>query len=315
VGDPISCERPRGVPSTYMRFHGAFVVNPAALADLEKIILGFVSLNGAESEDLKHWVTVWTAKAASVQYADVAEVIALRNPRSDAIRAIRISAVRPGRRAQVLVDDQGNGELSGVVFEADGDPADALSQTASRIVDEQRNIRAWYAIFRRACEPIGLRLKRAKRSIVVPVSIGIFAVSVGGLVMLNQAEKQRVARYETALRNAAAYIDKVDADMKRGVVLDDKNKVALEALRAQVASSPATLPRTTAKTSVWSYLSAVLIGMFGPVVFISMFPRVIFEIGEGKQRHDRVKTLRNCALVTVLLSGVALPLLRRALGW
>jgi hypothetical protein len=41
-----------------------------------------------------------------------------------------------------------------------------------------------------------------------------------------------------------------------------------------------------------------------------LFPKAIFEIGKGKERHVRLKTVRKLVggvIVTILLAGVVIP--------
>ena len=82
-------------------------------------------------------------------------------------------------------------------------------------------------------------------------------------------------------------------------------------------------PQVNSAREIWDFIAnryflgglGIVIGGWLTVLLANyLFPKAIFEIGKGKERHARLKTVRKYVgyvIVTIILSGIVIPFVNR----
>lgn len=292
-------------PSCELEFRGAFAVTPSSLQSLDGMLGEFAKRMQSDLVGVTRWLSVWRLGPEPVQYNTFEAVVALRNEKTAQISTISLNAIGPNFKCRVMIDNDGMGRGMGFTFEGEADSADALFQLAAYVDSEQKNIRLWYSRVRATIDIAITALRRIPRwAWVIAVIFGVLLFAAWP-AYLNHLHNREVQDWKQSGQQLVEAADKFSPGA------GPELKKAIESLHETVANPPET-------RSVWSPL---LGGLFGVLLGALLartgffFPRVVFEIGEGKPRHDHLRTLRTFVLGTIVISGVVLPRIRSLLGW
>jgi hypothetical protein len=292
-------------PSSHLELRGAIAVTSASLQSLWDIATEFAKEAGHDPSAVTRSLSVWQARPKSDRYNTVDEVISLRNERTSRISSIAFRAKGPDFKIQIMIDSEGLGHGVGFSFEGEADDTEAISRLAARIESEHRNIRLWYSPFRSTFDRLMNCAARVPVWAWTAVIIGGLSLSVALAMYANHVHRVRVDAWIRSGQEILEQADRTDAEP------DPESKKLLESIRESVKHPP------EIHSVWWPLLVAIPSCAVGALIARAeyFFPRVVFEIGEGKSRHDQLRTLRAFVFGTVVISGLLIPRLRSALGW
>lgn len=262
-------------PRIAQRIRGAFLVNATALRAADRAVSDFIGQIDGVAPARRF--SVHTPSGEPTHHDRVETVIDLRNPKANAIVAVSITAGSPGKVARIVFDAEGRDQRSGVVVDAVGPSADDLSSLAAHFVAEAANLSVWFSSGRRAIDSTLLWLARtpswARWSLMLVIG-AVFLLSV-------------IDTLSVAVRNATP---------------DERVESAAESRQGS-----AVVPLVQ---WIVTMCGALVLGWIAPRALGYLFPRVEFAVGDGVQRHERLRSTRNFVLLTVFLSGIVLPFAR-----
>lgn len=297
---------------TYRRnLYGAFDVTEKGLLALETHLRDFVvsvsPTNKPPSEIVK---VVFIGKPSEV-YSSISEVMALRNPRTEKISGINIRLINSEALVSIWLDDFGlySSQHSVVLlFAADSDKN--FGKYEARVKSELKNIECWYS-WGRKC----LDRTRPVASKVPPILYLVLAFAgLASMMFSFFSDKARYAQWRTST-------EKIVEEYNSLSISDPNFGQTLEALDPNIGVKLNDLRTAIDKYQDPGYLRLFMIvirwlayGFIGVLLVLLvafLFPRIVFEIGEGKTRQEQRVWFRRFVIGSIII----LPLLRKIFQW
>lgn len=280
------------------RYRGALAVNINSLKATERILRNLVAGEGESGESTREAVVVLTRGGSPDQFDRVDPIEELRNSRSRPITAIILACGGPGGESTMRFDSCGEDRKYAFVFEAKSSSVDRLSATVALVEEELKNVRTWYALIRRCVDWLAALPRVFWLVVLLLWALGF------GLYMVTSA--YRAHQFAEWQQGARELLETLEAEP---IPEDSDSSEKIETLRSLAdARNPMLITVTTVVIAAAFWF---LVGMFAPRCFGWLFPRVIFDIGEGRQRHHRTLQIQIVVLVTIVTSGFVIPLVRK----
>lgn len=283
--------------------YGAFVVTGESLLALEALMLNAVTRFGTGTTHSERVIVVFSGKGAQ-QYASVREVLELRNPRVGRITGISIQVRSSEGLTSMWLDDVGIYSFHSIVFLIAGNSESGFEEISASITAECANIRCWYSRLRRLTDRSGSIIRR------VPSIVAHMILLVGALLIVLGAIYDQ-GRYQEWHAAAESAVSVYDTAVANGAHVDANTVAAVDRLNEMLKHHHHPIVGTSLRVIggwVFGY-SLIIIAMWTS----PLFPRVIFEIGEGVKRSEEIAWLRRFLIGSVLICGILLPLIRYAL--
>lgn len=288
------------MPSVLQHWRGAFVLTPSGLRAIDHALMEF--LQDPSTQPVARDYTIVIAGQEPRREQNVDAVAAYRNPRSAPVAAIIVSGNQGVRWARVVLDSDGRVHQAAITLSARGESVDSLSALAGALSDEAANLATWYSPGRRCLDSSAALLTELPAwSIKLCMSL----VAASGVVVISYSVYTaiRAARWRSQAERALADFSMA---VQSGAKVSEDLVQKVEPLRKTLEqSSP-----TATWVALGTLLVMIVVGLLAPGLIGNMFPRLEFAIGEGKDRHERVRSMRNYVLGTVVVSGIAIPLVR-----
>jgi hypothetical protein len=128
------------------------------------------------------------------------------------------------------------------------------------------------------------------------------------VVLITFAEVFRYEQWRTA---AEGIVAKSEA-FKPEISSDPNLAATLDALKQVLTKSKHSVLMTVLRRA-GLLAFAYLLGTGIVMLVRYLFPRVVFEIGEGVKRHEQIIWLRRFVIGSIIFCGVLIPLLREAI--
>lgn len=289
-----------------MRLRGSFVVTPVSMRALEVILKNFVGI--LDKEPIANNLCVVFPATQSQTCPCVEQALALRNARACPIEAIIFTFDRNARKVLLRLDSRGIDDMAAIVVNAHAESSEVIAALRKDLQAEACNMRTWFSFARCLLDSVFIPLKRWPATSLVMLVL-IFVL----LYML----------YDYCVDVQQPYLDRFDAakkDWETRMRMDDwspESDAAESVARAEMMMAYQMLLHQSATLATKSTILAVGYTFLCAAIWIGLrggtllFPRVEFAIGEGVQRVERSRAIRNLLLMTMGMSGLLLPLLRR----
>lgn len=285
----ISKDRPHIEHGIY----GSFVVTRTSLESWYRIVADFLQ----DSSAVRFSVVV-PGKEPLVT-GSIEEVMSNRNAKTSKVAIIFVGGESGDCAAVVTLDSIGLNACSSVHLSASGPEVDRVSSLLGRVEDEARDIAVWYGVFRKITDRtlnLGSKIPSWIYLVVsVLCAVVVVLILVSVVTFAVDVFTSKPAAPESVI---------VGGEQSGNPSTSDPEAVGFQA--------EANRKSTIIQISKYPVLISVgaVVGMFGPRAYGAMFPRVDFLIGDGIERHTRLRAFRGVILVTVLLSGILIPLIR-----
>lgn len=297
-------------PHSHQMYRGAFRITPQSLRSFQSI---FDQATGTSAKST--WM-VFSAKDEPKTVQNLDDVLAMRNPQGNPIWGLFLNHVGADVNNRLFITSADIRQFAAIQFSADGESPDKVSAMIGKVRDETKNIRLWYWPFRWADDfVLLLAWTHGKAIALVLVAICFAALLVGGIgqvivEMSHSAGTPQKAVTTTQPQESEKTPPKMTEQQKAALEAEIKR---LQEEASQKAREQAQRERKEALSQLWRTL---MWGGAGGAVLVSflfarlLFPRAVFEIGEGKERYQRLSTIRTFLIGTLLLSGILIPWMR-----
>lgn len=280
------------------RIWGAFVVNAASIRAIVQ------ALRECLGKDAAVRIQAVTSIGAVRDSTNVDELLAFRNPRSEMIVSIIFSGKGAEGAALVAIDSMGRDAGSAFKCETIGSTA-IRTALLPFIFAEARNTRAWFWWLRYAFDRGTGTLLRLPRKLWLSVYL---LLAIGFVAWLVFVIRGMVNRHSWAMK-AQSLLTEVDKAAREGQTLAGDTLPNVTELKHAVEQSTG----SGMLISVLTLAAFAALGWFGPRFIAYLLPRVEFAIGEGEGRRTHRMWVLNCTCVTIVGSGILLPMLRARL--
>lgn len=254
-------------------------------------------------------VTVRSLGLPDEIYISLDEVKALRNPQASPIRSIVMHASSPTAMAQIQIQSSLSIDFAAIRVFAHHDSQDRASRLEADMRLEASNSRdkfnnwhrwsidsllAWCVEHRRRFEIAWWAFLFALFTLVIVSSVVEYRRS---LQTTPPARKEAVSQVEVTPKATLSPSEEARAQELRREYKEKQDQLAWKALVNDLS-----------RIGFW----VIVIVLFFAIVsmYIKMYPRVVFLIGEGQKRLDQVSKYRHLVMVTLLGSGLVMPLIR-----
>lgn len=280
-------------PRVDSQLTGAYAVTVVSLRAWAELVSGFAS----QGTNRRLRFTVAFQGSEPQAFETIDGVLALRNPATAPIRAVYLLANSDERSALITIDAAGGRANAPISIEAVSDSVDDLTRFLMAAENEAKNIATWYT----HCSRFGQSISRYAVKIPAWLYLIVGAAFIGLVI------------WEAAVRSewrelATKAISESEKLTSTGHALDPAMEQSVESLKHALQSSPTSTLTMSLALGAALFVGGTLLGR----VLIYLFPTVEFLIGDSTQRHDLRRQRRTFLGGTVILSGIAIPLLRKA---
>jgi len=283
--------------------YGAFDITERGLLALESHlhnIISSIAPGNTTSEIVK---VVFSGKPSEV-YSSISEVIALRNPRTARITGINIRMTTTEGLASVWIDDIGLYSSHSIVllFAAHSDKDFGKHETL--IKRELKNLECWYSPIRKRFD----RILSIAGKVPSVVYTALFYVGLASMIFFFFSDKAKHTQWRTA---SEKIVKEYDSLSKNEPNLDPNTVAQINEIKTTLEqyNSPGMI-----RLMNTVYVLAGSFIFFPCLIFaVRLFPRVVFEIGEGIRRQEQRVWLRRFVIGSIVICGIILPLVRKKL--
>ena len=284
-------------------YHGAFVATKSSLLAFEALLVNAIGSDTPSDEMGKSVSVIYSGKPSEL-YTSVSDILELRNPSIGRITGICITVKSTNAVAFVWLDDVGVCSGHSVVFWIAANSDSIFGKTEAAVEAELANIRCWYSRGRDYFDRCGNAILRIPS--IIPCLL--FVVALVFVVLVTFADVFRYAQWRSTAEELIAKSDTFKSEISQ-----DPNMAAqFDALRQMLATrKQSTLVAVLRRAGLLAlaYLLGIGIARLGGY----LFPRVVFEIGDGIKRHEQIIWLRRFVIGSIIFCGVLIPLLREAI--
>jgi len=291
--------------------YGAFDITKEGLLALESHLLNIASLiipNNVASEIVQ---VVFSGKP-SESYKNISEVINLRNPRKGRITGINIRVTTNEALASLWIDSTGLYSSHSIVLLFAGDSEGKFSSLKSSIFSELANLKLWYLPIRICFDRILALLAKIPAVIYMALFAMVVAIALLGIfgnIFFYFSDKSKHERLQQASEVLVNKISGVEPNIDPNTVSQIK-----EILNAKIKQYD-----RSAYDTFMPLIVGNINGLFLSICIIFtfyLFPRVVFEIGEGIRRYEQLTWLRRFVIGSIIICGIIVPLiLKQYLTW
>ncbi len=292
-------------PTLHYSVHGSFVVTHNGLRALESIFRKFVAGGGSQDDHILERVVVVEGNAPPREFKSIQPVLQLRNSKSEPINRLFFSLATGKRQVHFWFDSQGSFNRYAAVVKASAASADHLSPMFGELRRELRNLKPWYSLARTGFDwtlSALARIPPAFWTIILVVPAILFVIF--GLVVVLYAAWTQFTSDPGVSPTITARPPQIEPSVGELSRPDAPSRL----LDEPTASEESTFSWKNVQRFV-PLMMAVLVGLFGPPTMRFIFPRVVFEIGEGIERHQHVIWVRRFLLCTIGLGAIVIPTL------
>lgn len=296
-------------PHSNQMYRGAYRVTRASLCAFQRMFDAKAGPDPAVT-----W-QVFTGEGEPKTFRTLEQVLSQRNPKGNPIWAIYLEHSGREITNRLFITSADIKQYAAIEYSADGESADEISSLVGRVQSETRNIRMWYWPIRWAHDWSFFYARKYGKAIVVTLAIVFFSILLLGAIGQVIMELSRSAETQSQMADSQAPRTELRPEPPQ---LTEEQKIAaerrLQELREKAearAEANRIRQRQESLRNLWQAL--VLGGEFGVVLLMVLlarflYPRAIFEIGEGKERHQSLCKVRNFLLGTFLLCSIVIPI-------
>jgi hypothetical protein len=253
-------------------YYGAFVVTKSSLLALETLLANAVG-SDASSNEVKKSISVVYSGKPSETYTSVSDILELRNPSIGRITGICIVAASTNALALVLLDDLGLYSGHPIVFMIAANSDSIFGKTEAAVETELANIRCWYSRMRGNLDRLQSMMCETPR--IVPRLL--FVVALAFLTLTTVADWFRYEQWRATAEEVVA---------KSEMSLDPNSAAKLDTLKQILNKHKHSALMTVVRLA--SLVAFAYVLGYGILMLGYLFPRIVFEIGEGIKRHEQV---------------------------
>ena len=278
------------------------MINPGGLAAIERILSAFVAEGEGDALREQQVIVLYYGRPPD-SFESVSPIATLRNPRASAIAEIFIVMKQGNRAASASFDCDGANERAAITFGTTAATATPLGALERALLREVANTRVWYSAIRKAIDSLAVLRSWIPRAIRTAIVV-VFVVGVAALIVSMFYRSHSIAEWQS---EAAAALEAYEGDAT------ELPADAEASARSQADRLAKLIEHSQASHPLLRSLLNMAIGLVCGLSLRYMsrlFPRLVFDIGEGVQRHEHLRWLRRFVLGTVVVAGVLLPIAR-----
>jgi hypothetical protein len=306
-------ERILGLPSDHDfgiiyrdEIYGAFDITERGLLVFEEHLQNITSPIIPHNVACEQVQVVFAGKP-SEKYNKVSEVFNLRNPRKGRITGINIRLMTNESLASLWIDETGLYSSRSIVLLLASNYDSNLGNIRSLVKDELANIKFWYSPIRKFWDRILALLSKIPTAVyyclfLICLFVSIFNVFTFSKDFVNKAKQERFQQVTQKFIDDQNIDPNIAAEVK-AILL----KASIEQTQSPVIPVMVTIMHII-------YLSFVAFLVVSCLIFASyLFPRIVFEIGEGKRRHENRIWMIRFLIGSAVFCGIVVPLIIRPL--
>jgi hypothetical protein len=291
------------VPPQYYR--GAFVVTLLAIRDIERHFYRFASKGGSVPDSEVVVEAQVFKKNCAPETMTIADLEVERNPKGEPIWAIILSIKNVDCMAKVWIDSKGINERAAIrLFACHEDTASAMG-LESAIRREAKNMHDnvlshWVRFLVDTC--LGWMHRNATKLIIGTIAVFVLCFIIALIVGTYESidEQRRI----NALRSSIAQSTPHPTPEATAVTKAEQAQFDQAVFEARVARFKGQM----VTIGFWGLRTMLLVELCA--AYVHLFPRVSFELGEGKVRYERLTRLRFWIIGPLLVGQFAIPYLK-----
>jgi hypothetical protein len=300
-----------GLPSVHdlhikyrQELYGAFDVTEQGLLTLESH-LHDVASTITQGNMVQETVIVLFSGKPTEKYNSISEVLTLRNPRIGRITGINIRMSAKEGLASIYFDEIGLYSSHSIVllFAARSDIN--LSKHEALIKDELANLECWYSPIRKCSD----RIVRLMGKVPYVLYTALFFIGLVSIIFSFYSDRAKHTQWRTDFEKfLRAYeslsVKKPELDPN---IVEKINEIKTILVQYD---SPGVLKLIIRII----YVLAAGFILLSCIIFAAyLFPRIVFEIGEGRIRQEQRVWLRRFVIGSIIVCGIIIPLLFKKL--
>ena len=295
---------------SHQMLRGAFRITPQSLRAFQAIF------GEATGEAVKSTWLVLSATDEPKTLDTLDEVLALRNPQGNPIWGLFFNHVGRDANCRLFVTSADIKQYAALQFSTDAESPDKVSNLIAKVRGETKNIRLWYWPFRWLDDHLlylGRKHGKPVALVFLILCFALFAIGAIGQAVVSFSNSGD-APPEISAKAPSTKPEKPAPELTEEQKAELQKRI--EALQKELEAKQKEqdeLQRKQLLKQVWQSLTWLGAGGAVLVSFLlarALFPRAVFEIGEGKERYQRLCTIRNFLICTLLLGGLLIPLAR-----
>jgi len=286
----------------------AFVVNERDLRNFFKIAKRWIEEKGEEYSI--QYKTKLKKTSESLVSDNPETLLRYTNPREKEIRAIQLVGSSGDGSRYFEIDFQSWEHPDLIQIRVGGESVPGTEECFRQVIAEVEDTTRWYWF---------LSCRRWIQQLLTWVCYVFLVLSCISLIFFGLTESYRHSKANKKYKN---YISTLTPAQRR--VLEEKLNEETKIVRSsETKSQMDNIEKDSLQEILWRFVSdrhfivAVCV-LFGGVVFergtIYLFPKAVFEIGKGKNRHRRLKKVRKYiggVIGTIILMGIVVPIIKR----
>ena len=293
------------LPSTSGAKKGAILVTQSTIKEIVELATRFVrECNEAEPESVEVQLLPAVIGRPGESHVCIDSVLEIRNSKEAPLIGLMIVAFAKEAKVMVMIDSTRVVRSSSFWYEAVGSDIDAVNNFAQGIEEEWKNSRLWYSVLTSVLYSCEASVKRLPSAIKWSL-IGAF-VLLGAIILIL-----------ALLQVLAPLTISSSGSPNPGVPAEIGAKgFPPESSLGETAEGIGSVDRISILSRFGAFVRFAvfaLVGFFGPRLMSLLFPSVVFELGDGVRRYTSIRHARNVVLISVILLGIVLPLVREPL--
>jgi len=288
--------------------HGAFNINEQVLSVFEGHLKNITSPIIPHNVASEHVQVVFAGKPSEI-YNKVSELFDLRNPRKGRITGINIRLTTHESLASLWIDETGLYSSHSIVLLLASNYDSNLQNIRSLIKSELANIKFWYSPIRNLWD----RMLALLGKIPVMIYWCLFLIFLTSSIFNIFSSAKDIAK--KSMQERAQQLQQIAQD-----IIDDSNNIdpnAAAKFKEIISNIKFEHTHSSAMPVIWTimsiaYLSFVALLIIYCLIFASyLFPRIVFEIGEGKKRNENRIWMIRFLIGSAVFCGIIIPLIIR----
>lgn len=296
-----------GLTHTVQGFRGAFIITPESLVDVERRLLAFAAAGPSNEQEPRVDVQVLSEREEARRHGGVQTALGERNPKMTPIYGLILTVKRGESQAQVQFDATGKGDWCGIRLFAASREQETVFTLSSEMRVEVDNVRDLLPSLLR--QPIDSMLAWLIRNAAVIFRVLTALWLAFMIAVLVLAAIYRYTHPTQPESPASRVMERADPELTNSESLT--NRSASPGPSSASASEAFDWPglASVALEVTWIMVAVLLIASV-PIMYGRLFPRVVFEIGEGRRRFERLSKWRWLIFGSIVTCGFFLPAVR-----